>query len=70
MSLSGQVLAAVDTVAGKAERSAFIEKAIRQYLRRLIRRHRHDKDLAIINANAAAINREAELLMDLQTWPE
>ena len=70
VSLSGEVLRAVDTVTGKAERSAFVERALRSYLKRIVRRHRNERDLRLINANAAAINREAEVVMELQAWPE
>jgi len=69
VSLSGEVLRAIDTIAGASERSAVIERALRNYLKRTIRRHRHEKDLAIINAHAAAINQESEVLLGLQVWP-
>lgn len=70
VSISGEVLAAVDVIAGKTERSAFVERAIRSYLRRIVRRHRHEKDLTLINANADAINRESDWLLEIQAWPE
>lgn len=70
VSLSGELLQAVDSITGKAERSAFVERALRSYLKRIVRRHRNERDLRVINTNAAAINREAELLMELQAWPE
>lgn len=70
VSISGEVLAAVDTLAGKTGRSAFVERAIRNYLGRAIRRHINQKDLELINAHAPAINRESDWILEVQAWPE
>ena len=70
MSLSGELIAAVDSLAGKAQRSAFLERALRSYLKRMVRRARNDHDLAAINARAAITNRESDKVLELQEWPE
>ncbi|MSR07521.1 MAG: hypothetical protein EXR93_10720 [Gemmatimonadetes bacterium] len=59
VSVSSTLLAAADAVAGTAQRSALIERALRRYLRYLVRRQRHARELAILNANAARLNAEA-----------
>ena len=70
VSLSGELIAAVDSLASKAQRSAFIERAVRSYLNRLVRRARNERDLALINASARETNAEAELVMEIQSWPD
>ena len=70
MSLSGELIAAADALAGKAQRSALIERALRSYLKRIVRRAENEKDLAAINAHSAVTNREAEKVLELQAWPE
>ena len=70
VSLSGEVVAAMDIIAGKAGRSAFIERAVRAKLRRMIAAARNRKDLEAINRNAAATNRESDRVLDIQSWPE
>jgi len=70
VSLSGEIVRAADLVAGKAQRSAFVEKAVRAYLRRILRRVHDERDLKAINSRADVTNRESDELLDLQTWPE
>jgi len=70
VSLSGELLRAADAIAGKSARSALIERALRRYLRAIIRRDRHRRDLETIDANAATTNRESDVLLELQAWPE
>lgn len=70
VSLSGELLMAMDAVAGSTGRSAFVERAIRAYLKRMVRRHHNERDLALINAHAHAINRESDGLLEFQSWPE
>ena len=69
VSLSGELIAAADALAGKAQRSALIERALRTYLRRMIRRHQNEKDLVAINAHASVTNRESDWLLEIQSWP-
>jgi metal-responsive CopG/Arc/MetJ family transcriptional regulator len=70
VSLSGELIAAVDSLAGKAQRSAFLERALRSYLKRMVRRTRNERDLAAINARAAVTNRESDRVLELQERPE
>ena len=60
VSLSGPLLDATDRVAGVALRSAFIERALRRHLRRILRVQRDARELAILNANAARLNAESD----------
>ncbi len=53
------LLDAADDVAGQTGRSALVERAVRHYLRHLVRRARHERELALLNAHAAQLNREA-----------
>ena len=69
ISLSGELLEATDALAGKSERSAFVERALRRYLNAIVRRARHQHDLEVIDANAAASNKESDTLLDMQAWP-
>ncbi len=70
MSLSGEIIRAADAVAGKAQRSALVERALRGYLRRLVNRSRNERDLEAINASAKVTNRESDRVLELQAWPE
>lgn len=70
VSLSGELIRAADAIAGKAQRSALVERAVRVYLRSMLRRARHAHDLQAINASAEITNRESDGLLDLQSWPE
>ena len=49
-----------------SNRSAFIEKAARRYLAQLEKEMRDERDLAILNANADRLNREALDVLDYQ----
>ena len=53
------LLDAADAVSGAAGRSALVERALRLYLRHLVRRARHERELALLNANADRLNRAA-----------
>ncbi|MDX2206496.1 MAG: hypothetical protein SFU57_02525 [Gemmatimonadales bacterium] len=70
ISLSGELLRATDVVAGKAQRSALVERALRRYLKSILRRARHQRDLAAIAAGAALTNRESDQVLEIQAWPE
>jgi metal-responsive CopG/Arc/MetJ family transcriptional regulator len=70
VSLSGELLLAADAIAGKSARSALIERALRRYLIRIMRRSRREHDLAAINARASVTNDESDPLLNLQSWPE
>ena len=67
VTLSDSLLAEIDRHAGKgANRSEFIETAVRRYLAALVRRQEHLRDLAIINRRAARLNSEARDVLDYQ----
>jgi hypothetical protein len=70
VSLSGEFIRAADILAGKAQRSALLEHAVRRYFRQLLRRLRHERDLRLIDARAEVTNRESDELLELQSWPE
>lgn len=67
VTLSDTVLVAIDRHAGKdANRSEFIENAVRSYIASRIRDQQNARDLAILNRRAARLNREAEDVLDYQ----
>ena len=67
VTLSDTVLAEIDRHAGKnANRSEFIENAVRSYLATLVRKQQHAHDLAIINRRATRLNREAKDVLGYQ----
>ena len=67
VTLSDTLLADIDRHAGKnANRSEFIEVAVRSYLAALMRKQQNLRDLAIINRRAARLNREARDVLDYQ----
>lgn len=67
ITLSDTLLASIDQHAGKgANRSEFIENAVRSYIASIIRREQNARDLAIINRHAARLNREAKDVLDYQ----
>lgn len=69
VSLSAELVAALAARAPDPERcSELVETAIRAYLLRL-RRRDSSSDLAIINANAEALNEEAEDVLSYQVVP-
>jgi len=67
ITLSGDVLAAIDRLAGsKQSRSAFIERVLREYLRQRARAALQARDLERINAAAQQLNAEAAEVMEYQ----
>ena len=70
VSLSGELIRAADILAGKARRSALSEHAVRRYFRQLLRRHRHERDLRLIDARAEVTNHQSDDLLALQSRPE
>ena len=66
VSIAASLLDATDQLAGEAQRSAFIERALRRYLRRLIRRQRDAREIALLNANARRLNEQASSALDDQ----
>ena len=70
VSLSGELIRASDAIAGTDQRSAFVERAVRAYIKAMIRRAQRAHDLAAINAHAATTNRESGQLLEIQVWPK
>ena len=70
ITLSGELLRAADVLAGASGRSALVERALRRHLRRVLSQYRRQHDIELIDANAAATNRESDMLLALQGWPE
>jgi hypothetical protein len=70
LTLSAALVMAADLLAGKARRSALVERALRRYLLGLVRRARDGHDRERIDAKATVTNRESDKLLDLQSWPE
>jgi metal-responsive CopG/Arc/MetJ family transcriptional regulator len=67
ITLSTTLLEEIDTAVGTSgNRSEFIEKAVHEYLRNLARIERDQRDLAILNRKATAINREAKDVLRYQ----
>lgn len=70
ISLSEDLVEVTDVVSGAAQRSAFVERALRRALKVLLRRIRDQHDLEVIAARAELTNRESDEVMGVQAWPE
>ena len=67
ITLSRALLDDLDRVLGDAgNRSQLIEKALRDYLDRIIRETRERRDLEILNGNAGSLNKEAKEVLTYQ----
>ena len=66
ITLSTEILADVDRLAGRRARSAFIEKVLRHYLREQRRAHAHAQDLDRINRGAKQLNTDAADVLEYQ----
>jgi metal-responsive CopG/Arc/MetJ family transcriptional regulator len=67
ITLSGEVLSAIDRLAGsKQSRSAFIERVLREFLRERARALVHSRDQERINAAAHRLNAEANDVLEYQ----
>ncbi len=67
VALSDTLLAEIDRHAGKgANRSEFIETAVRSYDLALVRKQENLRDLAIIERRAARLNRDAKDVLGYQ----
>lgn len=67
ITLSGDLVAAVDRLAGVAKnRSAVIERAVRDFVASRRRRLKNARDLEILNKHATRLNREAEDVLSYQ----
>ena len=67
ITLSEEVLLEIDQITGESRnRSAFIEIAIRDFLKKRAKKIRDDRDLEILNTNSKRLNREAEDVLSYQ----
>jgi len=67
ITLSEEVLLEIDQISGESRnRSAFIEIAIRDFLKKRAKKIRDDRDLEILNKNSKRLNREAEDVLSYQ----
>ncbi len=67
ITLSEEALRAIDHVSDKSKnRSAFIELAVRDYLKIKAKKLRDDRDLEILNENFKRLNREAKDVLSYQ----
>jgi metal-responsive CopG/Arc/MetJ family transcriptional regulator len=67
VSLSEGLLQAVDALAGKASRSAWIERSLRASVQRALRRQRDENDVRLLNEHADSLNRETADALAYQT---
>ena len=71
ITLSDDLLAAIDRVAGATSRSAFIESILRRHLRARSRAAGQQRDLERLNAAADRLNAEMAEVLELQAgWPD
>ncbi len=69
LTLSGEVLAALDHLGGEGQRSALVDAMVRRYLLRAARRSREARDLELLTLKAERLARETDDLMRLQSEP-
>jgi len=70
ITLSEEVLQAVDDLARSSSRSEVIEHALRDFLAARARRQRDARDVEIMNKHADAYNLETADLLSYQPWIE
>jgi metal-responsive CopG/Arc/MetJ family transcriptional regulator len=67
VTLSGNLLKVIDGLAGASQRSAWIERAVRAYARRELRRERRVRELELLNRHAKALNAEGDESAEYQS---
>ena len=60
ITLSGNLLKVIDSLAGAAQRSAWIERAVQSYAARQLKERRRERELALLNRHADALNVEGD----------
>ena len=60
ITLSGNLLRVIDALAGTAQRSAWIERAVQSYAARELRQQRRERELTLLNKHADALNAEGD----------
>ncbi|KAF0144308.1 MAG: hypothetical protein FD156_1993 [Nitrospirae bacterium] len=66
ITLSEDLLKSIDELGRYENRSEFIEKAVKDFIEKQIRRKRELKDLDILNKKADKLNKEAEDVLSYQ----
>ena len=70
ITLSDDVLRAIDELAKSSSRSEVIEQALREFLAARAREERDARDLEIMNRLADEYNRETADFLGYENWPE
>src|SRR5260370_3631146 len=60
ITLSGNLLKVIDSLAGASQRSAWIERAVQSYAARQLKERRRERELVLLNRNADALNTEGD----------
>jgi len=67
ITLSGNLLKVIDSLAGAAQRSAWIERAVQSYATRQLKERRRERELELLNKHADALNAEGDDSATYQT---
>jgi len=67
VSLSEGLVHAIDVLAGKSRRSAWIERSVRASVQRALRRQRDENEVRLLNEHADSLNRESADALAYQT---
>jgi hypothetical protein len=69
VTLSGNLLKVIDTLAGADQRSAWIERAVRAYAKRQLKGYRRIRELELLDRHAKELNAEGDDSAEYQaTW--
>src|SRR5258708_13997951 len=60
ITLSGNLLKVIDSLAGSAQRSAWSERAVQSYASRQLKERRRERELVLLNRHADALNAEGD----------
>jgi hypothetical protein len=60
ITLSGNLLKVIDSLAGAAQRSAWIERAVQSYAARQLKERRRERELVLLNRHADALNADGD----------
>lgn len=67
ISVSADLLAAADELAGKSRRSELFERGVRSLVRAVVRRARHERELTLLNQHAESLNAAAADTLEFQS---
>jgi hypothetical protein len=69
VTLSGNLLKVIDTLAGTDQRSAWIERAVKAYAKRQLKSYRRVQELELLNGHAKELDAEGDESTEFQaTW--